>query len=498
MYREPASYIADFCIVRRHGLYHLFHIHGERGGGWLGAGDFGHAISRDLFSWTPCPNVVPAGPSGAWDEFQVWAPHIVERDGEYCMFYTGVDGRINQKIGLATSADLFQWEKASGNPVLGPGPWSDRARGERVACRDPMVFADAANRRYLMYYTATTEDGRPCIGLAESQNLEQWSDRGPTYIEEDRSYNRLESAYLCEREGRYYLFYSGKGGPNTMGSDPKSFAHFEINYLTSDDPTGRWVKPKNHVLLEQWCCASEHPVFDGTTYMFFLVYEMIDGRWRGSTLSDPKRIAWLDDGTIEIHECARDDVYRRSVFREDCSAWIRSDDSSNRKGDHVGFRDRHEDDSAWRVVGGRIDAHSCDDGYFMSPESVGRSFAYEAEILAERDSVASLVIRSNRHASSAYLVSLDYGRGKIGMYKRSHGEPNQLIQERSVGLVRGQTHKVRAVVEGEFFEIYLDGGLSIVRADATYGEGYLGLHSRGLGVHFSGVRAEEFASARPR
>jgi predicted GH43/DUF377 family glycosyl hydrolase len=492
MYREPASYIADFCIVRKDELYHLFHIHGERGGGWIGASDFGHAISRDLFSWTPCPSVVPAGPLGSWDEFQVWAPHIVEKDGLYYMFYTGVDDRINQKIGLATSADLFRWKKVSSNPVLGPGPWSDRERGERVACRDAMVFEDRANRRYLMYYTATMKDGRACIGLAQSHDLIRWTDMEPTYVEEDRGYNRLESAYLCEHDGKYYLFYSGKGGPATMGSDPKSFAHFEINYLVSDDPTGVWSKPKNHVLLEEWCCASEHPVFDSTTYMFYLVYELIDGRWRGSKLSDPKRIRWLDDGTVEINECVPEGVFKRSIVDGNFSEWIRCDEGAKGKSDHFRFRDRGDEASTWIASDNRIDANCTSDGYFMSPKLVSRNFAYEAEILVESDSIGSLVVRSNRHGSSCYLASLDYGRRKIGFYKRHHGERNQLIQERSADVVAGKTHKMRVVGKGEFFEIYLDGALSIVRADYTYGEGYLGLHANSAGVRFFNVCAEEY------
>ena len=323
MYSEPANYLADFCIVRKGGVYHLFHIHGDRGGGWLEAKDFGHAISRDLCSWIPFDSVVPTGPPGSWDETRVFAPHVVEKDGTYYMLYTGLDNLWKQKTGLATSTDLFEWKKFPGNPVLEPQEWSDRERGVAVDCRDPMVFEDAANGRYLLYYTARMRDGRACLGVAQSADLVHWADLGPTYIEDDTTYNRLESPFLCEHGGKYYLFYSGKGGPNTMGATPDSFAHFEINYLVSESPTGQWYKPRNHVLLQEWCCASEHPAFDGTTYVLFLVYELIGGKWRDSKLSDPFKTRWLGDGSVEIVEHVPPEVFRRSVFDGSFTGWTR-------------------------------------------------------------------------------------------------------------------------------------------------------------------------------
>ncbi len=30
MYHFPGEYVTDFCIVQRAGIYHLFHIRGER------------------------------------------------------------------------------------------------------------------------------------------------------------------------------------------------------------------------------------------------------------------------------------------------------------------------------------------------------------------------------------------------------------------------------------------------------------------------------------
>jgi hypothetical protein len=95
-----------------------------------------------------------------------------------------------------------------------PGDWADwrmqAQRDEPAACRDGMLFLDKRTSRYVIYYTATMADGRACIGTSISENLLDWKDNGPTYVEDDRTYNRLESPYLCEDRGRFYLFYSGK------------------------------------------------------------------------------------------------------------------------------------------------------------------------------------------------------------------------------------------------------------------------------------------------
>ena len=80
MYHAPGEYVTDFCIVRSAGMYHLFHIRGERWTWPLGYReiDLGHAISADLCTWTPQPPVLGPGAPGAWDETGIWAPDIIE------------------------------------------------------------------------------------------------------------------------------------------------------------------------------------------------------------------------------------------------------------------------------------------------------------------------------------------------------------------------------------------------------------------------------------
>jgi beta-fructofuranosidase len=480
MYHPPGEYVTDFCIVHSKidGLYHLFHIRGERWTWPVGYReiDLGHAVSSDLRLWTPQEPVLPAGPPGSWDEAGNWAPDIIEVGGVYYLYYTGSDARNNQKIGLAISTDLYTWHKHPHNPVVEPGPWSDRAVGRDVAGRDAMVYADTERNRYLMYYTATMADGRACIALAQSQDLIRWEDMGPAYIEEDRTYNRCESAYLVRRDHRYYLFYSAKGGPKSKGFSPQAFDHFDIVYLVSDDPTGNWVKPHNHQLLEGWSCASEHPTFDGATYMFYIIQEEINGIWGASSLSDPKRLVWLADGTVQIQEYIPDNVERCLLF----------------SGEMDGYDGWVSQGGVWQPAAeGLLSAATgIEDGY-LTHTLWGADLALEAELRTEAASIGSLIVRGNPSAFAGYRVSLDYDRQVVGFYLRFPGEPDRLIQERPVALKAGQWHLLKVVVQGDFFDIYVDGGLYIVHHQRIYDSGCFGLHARGS-VQFRNVRADRY------
>jgi beta-fructofuranosidase len=479
MYHAIGEYVTDFCIIRNAGTYHLFHIRGERWSWPLGYReiDLGHAVSTDLCTWKALPPVLGPGGPGAWDETGIWAPDIIEAEGVYHMFYTGSDAQNNQALGLARSTDLMHWEKYPSNPLVAPGAWSDRAVGRDVAGRDGMVYADTERGRYLMYYTATLADGRACLALATSLDLLDWEDLGPTYIEEDRSYNRCESPYLVRHDNSYYLFYSAKGGPKSKGFPASDFAHFDIEYLVAATPTGPWARPANHTLLERWTCASEHPTFDGVTYMLYIVQEQLGDIWGASFLSDPKRLVWQPDGTVAIHEHLPANVARRTLIGHEASVvatWI----------SHGGI---------WRSSdNGVIDApDGCGDALLMDTRWEA-DLAWEAEIWLGEASTGSLLVRSNPSALAGYRVALDAAAGTLGLYRRFPGAADQPLQQRAIMLQPASWYQLRVVSHGACLEVYLDHGLQIVHTDSTYADGCLGLHAHGT-VHFRNLRADTAA-----
>jgi beta-fructofuranosidase len=479
MYHAAGEYVTDFCIVRRAGTFHMFHIRGERWTWPLGYReiDLGHAISTDLYTWTPQPPVLGPGASGAWDETGIWAPDIINVDSVYYMFYTGSDAQNNQAIGVATSPDLTHWDKHPANPLVVPGAWSDRAVGRDVAGRDGMVYTDTERERYLMYYTATLTDGRACIALAQSADLLHWEDLGPTYIEDDRSYNRCESPYLVRHDDSYYLFYSAKGGPKSKGFPADDFAHFDIEYLIAATPTGPWTRPANHTLLERWTCASEHPTFDGVTYMLYIVQEQLGNIWGASFLSDPKRMAWLADGSVAIHAHQPGNTARRDLIARGASdpfAWI------SRGG-------------AWHLGNnGVIAAPDGNDDAFLMDTLWGADLTWEAEIWLGATASGSLLVRSNPSALAGYRVALDAVTGTLALYLRFPGTADRPLQVRTIPLQRDEWLRLRVMAHGPCLEVYLDDALQIVHADSTYADGCFGLHARGA-VRFRNLHADTAA-----
>jgi hypothetical protein len=102
-YAEPGGYVVDHALIKKDGLHHLFYIRGIAATNWpeYPLFNFGHAVSHDLKNWEIRQPVLQC-PQTGWDQYQVWAPHIIEHEGTYYMFYTGVNRNVSQAICLAT------------------------------------------------------------------------------------------------------------------------------------------------------------------------------------------------------------------------------------------------------------------------------------------------------------------------------------------------------------------------------------------------------------
>jgi len=294
----PAPYRPkDFAVVKKDGLYHLFYI---RRNVTLPIqdteNDLGHAVSPDLFTWTQLPPVVPARP-GQWDNHHIWAPSIVERDGVYYLFYTGVAesaGVYNewQRIGVATSTDLETWNQFD-QPVFScpQVPWSFCDPIEALtAFRDPFVMADPTTAGgYLMYYTGTLahDSTRTVVGAARSGGDPfAWTDVQPMLAtHQEYSGNVLtESPHVFQHDSLWYLFFTGGT------SQP-------ITFMTGPDPLGgpaNWTQRGSlGTMLGQntfaWF-ASEYERDGLVDYFWFVNADRIQ----------PNRMVWQPDGTFQL------------------------------------------------------------------------------------------------------------------------------------------------------------------------------------------------------
>lgn len=92
-----------------------------------------HTTSADGLVWTTPALALGIGNFGDWDGGAVIDPTVVrDASGAYRMYYTMAATNRSSAIGLATSPDLVNWTKWSGNPVLLPGEagtWDDGGVG---------------------------------------------------------------------------------------------------------------------------------------------------------------------------------------------------------------------------------------------------------------------------------------------------------------------------------------------------------------------------------
>lgn len=227
MLRLPEAWVWDFWTVDDGQQYHLFFLYASRA---LRDPDarhrraaIGHAVSADLIAWERVTDALVRSDPPAFDDLATWTGSVVRHpDGTWFLFYTGAtdapDGQNVQRIGYATSRDLFEWDRAPADTVieadtrwyerLSSGLWHDEA------FRDPFVFADPDGDGWHMLITARAAygpaDDRGVIGHATSPDLRRWQVR-PPLSEPGQGFGQLEVAQVEIVDGRALLVFSSAG-----------------------------------------------------------------------------------------------------------------------------------------------------------------------------------------------------------------------------------------------------------------------------------------------
>lgn len=214
-------YINDHSFIRgSDGIWHLFGIthpepqvhHEER--------IFAHATAASLTQamWEKRPPALVYAPE--LGEEVLWAPHVIESDGTFYMFYaSGGPEPTSWRMRLATSPDLETWTRVMA-PLFTDG----------YEARDPFVIRID---RWVMYYTRTDppSGGRFVVAYRTSDDLFNWSEPGLAFVDptSGTSFSVTESPFVVERDGLYYLFIGPRGGyvgtDVFASADPLSFSN---------------------------------------------------------------------------------------------------------------------------------------------------------------------------------------------------------------------------------------------------------------------------------
>jgi beta-fructofuranosidase len=211
----------DAWFFQKGDEHHMFHLQTpwpeKREERHHDAVSIGRAVSKDLKTWTPLPDAILPGEEGEWDDLALWTGCAVEHNGTFFLFYTGrqKDEFYVQRIGVATSDDLINWQKHPANPILEHHPdhyHMDNSLNELdcvPAWRDPFVFKDPNSDKFFMTLSARTKgeetEYNACIALAESDNLLDWKVHPPILAPE--IYDEMENTQVIFHNNLYYLFF---------------------------------------------------------------------------------------------------------------------------------------------------------------------------------------------------------------------------------------------------------------------------------------------------
>lgn len=308
----------DFWIARDGADYHAFYLQAPRllvreQERHLNA-TVGHAVSRDLRSWTILPDALGPGQPGAVDDAATWTGSILGHAGRWYLYYTGIrveDGLLVQRVCLAVSDDLTHWEKHPDNPIAeADDRWyelvDDHPPHRERHWRDPWVYPDPGGEGFHMLITARVPtggtDGRAVIAGARSHDLVQWTVGPPVTAPGD--YAQMEVPQVVTLGPRSYLLFSvsawahsatrlGRGGEAVSGT----------HYLTGPTPLGPWTAASDRFLVGQ----AVGPLYAGKIIEdpdgapVFLAFHQYaeDGGFLGQ-LSDPIPVRVDSDGGLAL------------------------------------------------------------------------------------------------------------------------------------------------------------------------------------------------------
>ena len=305
MLRLADAWAWDFWFADDGQRYHLFFLRAPRAIGdpelrhWNVS--VGHAVSADLSDWTLVDDAFAPSAGPAFDDMTTWTGSVVRGpDGTWFMFYTGgsrEERGLTQRIGLATSPDLYSWSKHPASPVLtADARWYERPPGSSwpdEAWRDPWVMPDPGGDGWHMLITARSRQGpadqRGVIGHARSDDLVRW-EAGPP-LSQPAGFGHTEVPQAEVVAGRPVLMFSCLAGEL---SDERRAAGIEggIWCVPSDSVTGPFDLSRA-VRITDERYYSGRLIRDRSGQWVMLAFRNQDesGRFAGE-ITDPMPVDW--------------------------------------------------------------------------------------------------------------------------------------------------------------------------------------------------------------
>lgn len=302
--------IGDITVIIHKGVYHLFHL-------IIPNHDYiAHAISTDGISWKRVNNALFVGHPGSWDDDMLWTMHVIEKNGRFEMYYTGLQRRdrgVISRIGLAESDNLIDWEKSPKKmfPIEPKGIFYETHQTNPrtwLSFRDPFYFEHQGDE-YLLMATRTLTgptSRRGCVGMVKITN--QKTELMPPLLY-PMMYDDIECPCVFELNGRFYL----------LGSIREDI---KVRYWFAPTFMGEYHSFHADVLLPQGNYAAR-TVADGThllVYTFFYVGKIDALR----VLPPPKELATDKEGRLVLKSYYRWDLMAGKTIEQDEAGTVRT------------------------------------------------------------------------------------------------------------------------------------------------------------------------------
>lgn len=238
---------ADPCVITVDDTYYMYATNAEFDGntgylkGWK---------SKNLSDWTELgPVFIPQ--RDAWAINSLWAPEVIEKDGTYYMYYSGLNSETGKLgIGVATS-DNPEGPFKEIQGVIDGKQYSHKQMPIDFGfpCIDANPFIDDNGDVYL-YVALDQVSNKSSIYVAKLKSnmveIEEIFD-GPI-IEPSQDWESInltntwnEAPFLYKHNGKYYLFYSANYYQNSA---------YAVGVAISDNPTSGFVKSDSNPILE--------------------------------------------------------------------------------------------------------------------------------------------------------------------------------------------------------------------------------------------------------
>ncbi|MEM6459321.1 MAG: glycosyl hydrolase [Planctomycetota bacterium] len=486
------SDIGDVDVLYHDGRFHLFHL-------VLPNHDFiAHAVSDDGLSWSRVKNAMFVGEPGSWDDDMLWTMHVSpdpERDGRWRMFYTGLSrreyGRV-QRVGVATSGDLLNWEKVEGNgyPLEVEGGHYEAdvdACRKWVSFRDPYFFVDPATGKRWLLAACRVDRGpmirRGCVGLAEEVLPGHFEFREP--LHHPGLYDDVEVPNVFTLDGKYFLLGS-------IREDVK------VHYWTAESFVGPYGNFFDNVLLPKGnyaarvCRAGD----DLLLFNFFQKTEQHFGRDISKKLLPPPKALVTDEtGRLRLRS------YRKGfdgVVSEDCALSL--DCSNPQQG-----LDRLFDNPHAVATGDADEMHlGCASGYeaFLLPGGY-ESFRLRAQLGLEGSGKCGMVLRVDDQGDGYYL-SLDLFKGVAQLRAWGVNDGAELdhafrYRQLQAGYFVSRDDgpwDLEVVAHGMYLEVSINGYVILSLVDETFGQGRIGFYTESAKVVVRGVTLQRLDPPR--